>query len=164
MSNKRYWIFALSIALGMLSIASVTLANTLYFPFVSKGVTATPTVTQTPTITPTPRAAVVITFIEADPPGPDVESEFVTIRNQTGATVNMTGWRLVDNTRNTFTFPNFSLGAGRTVNVWSKTGTNTAADLFWGRTTPVWDNIKDCAFLYTNNGSLEHEFCYIRTP
>ena len=49
--------------------------------------------------------------------------------------------------RDRFTFPAFTLASGVSVNVWVRSGTNTATDLFWGRNSAVWNNDGDTATL-----------------
>jgi hypothetical protein len=75
----------------------------------------------------------------------------------------MTGWTLQDNAQNTFTFPNnFTLQSGKEVKVWSKDGNNTASDLYWDLSSAIWDNQKDCAYLYDKDDELQDEYCYNR--
>lgn len=145
------------------------------------GVTPTPTSlpTHTPTVTPTPSATstvvtpgVVITSILFDPPGPDVDGEYVLIENQGGSPVDMTGWTLRDEADNTFTFPTFTLSPGASVRVWTRSGSNTATDLYWGRALPVWNNTGDTAYLRDASNVLIDTYAYtpagtptpIRTP
>lgn len=61
----------------------------------------------------------------------------------------MTGWRLFDLANTRFTFPVFALASGASVNVWVRSGVNTATDLFWGRGSAVWNNDGDTATLTT---------------
>ncbi len=158
--NKRKWIFTVSITLGLLSFASFALAsaitNTIYLPAVYKGPTFTPTVT----LTPTTEAKVTITHIEYDPSGPDIDSEYVSIKNYTSQSVNMTGWILMKNSGTYYTFPTFTLGAGKEVKVWDKSGKDTSTDLYWKLSSAIWDNVSGCARLYDKNDKLVDEFCY----
>jgi hypothetical protein len=172
MMKRTKWALAALLtlaALVLITAASLALSEPIFFPVVYKQPTftptPTPTATATPTPTATPQAAVMITHIEADPSGPDIEGEFVTVKNQTGQSVNMTDWTLKDRTSVTFAFPdNFSLGSGKSVDVWSKEGTNTSSDLYWGLSSPIWDNVKDCGYLYDEDDDLVDEFCYDREP
>ncbi len=116
-----------------------------------------------PTTTPTPlvQAHVRIAYIEYDPPGSnDVAGEYVYLQNQAG-TANMTSWTLCDNAEHCFTFPTFILVAGSTVQVWTKSGENTATDLYWGSESAIWDNTGDTAYLRDSNGMLVHQFSYL---
>ncbi len=131
-------------------------------PTATPGATATPTVTPTPSPAPTPNVR--ITHIEYNPPGSDVEGEYVLIRNFTGSVVNMTGWTLRDQAGHVFTFPPFPLNPDASVRIWTKSGTNTAQDLYWGRSTAVWNNDGDIAYLRDSSGVLIHTYSYLVTP
>jgi len=168
MSGKVRWIFGALLLLSLLTttglaIASV-LASTVYLPAVYKQ--PTPVASPTPTLTPTPEAKVAITHIEADPSGPDIESEYVAIKNQTSSTVDMTDWTLKDKTSTSFEFPTYKLAANKEVRVWSRAKTDededSAYDLYWGLTSAIWDNLSDCAYLYDEDGDQVDEFCYDR--
>lgn len=123
----------------------------------STPVTPTP-VTPTP-VTPTP-ASVTITTLEYDPPGDDLSGEYVVIRNTGGSAADLTGWTLRDLVNNAYTFPSFSLAAGAEVRVWTRAGSNDAANLFWGRTQAVWNNTGDAAILRDAAGVERARFVY----
>jgi len=60
----------------------------------------------------------------------------------------MTGWLLHDNEDiHEFVFPEFTLEAGATVNIWTKSGTNTTTDLYWGLGSAIWNNGGDMVYL-----------------
>lgn len=59
----------------------------------------------------------------------------------------MTGWTLQDAAATTYTFPTFTLPCGGIVKVHTDSGTNTATDLWWGRSSAVWNNSGDTATL-----------------
>jgi micrococcal nuclease len=51
----------------------------------------------------------------------------------------LAGWTLEDENGNSFMFPLVTLYVeGGTVSVYSKSGSNTVLDLFWGSDEPVW--------------------------
>lgn len=116
--------------------------------------TPTPTATPLPTSTPLPPADVRLTYILYNPSGSDLTGEFVRIQNLGGVAANMTAWRLSDADNHDFIFPSFTLAPGATVQVWSKGGTNTATDLYWGQNQPIWTNTGDTAYLRNNSGVL----------
>lgn len=119
-----------------------------------------PTVTKSPTITASHSPAILkITHIESDPPGEDLSGEYVTIQNQGGSPATLTGWTLSDNDSHIFTFPSYALQAGASVKVWSKSGTNTTTDLYWGSSQSIWTNTGDCATL-KNGGQVVNQMCY----
>ncbi|WP_292366182.1 MULTISPECIES: MBL fold metallo-hydrolase [unclassified Methanoculleus] len=85
----------------------------------------------------------------------DLRDERITVTNAEETAVNLTGWTVTDEgTRNTYTFPIFTLDAGADVTVHTGTGNDTATDLYWGRETPVWNNDGDLATLADANGTV----------
>jgi hypothetical protein len=67
-------------------------------------------------------------------------SETTIIQNGGEAALLIGAWVLKDNQGNTYTFPELTLYPGGSVQVHTKAGTNTASDLYWGRTEPVWES------------------------
>jgi hypothetical protein len=65
-------------------------------------------------------------------------SESVNIQNNSDAALLLTGWTLKDGQGSTYTFPQVTLYPGGMVQVHTASGTNTAADLFWGLPGAVW--------------------------
>ncbi|USZ67543.1 lamin tail domain-containing protein [Halorussus salilacus] len=100
-----------------------------------------------------------ITDIQED--GEDSLDEYVDIRNDGDADLEMTGWTLEDEADYTYEFPDgFTLGAGETVRVHTGDGEDTDTDLYWGMGIPVWNNDGDTAYLYDDAGNLADELTY----
>jgi phosphatidylserine/phosphatidylglycerophosphate/cardiolipin synthase-like enzyme len=116
-----------------------------------------PTPSATPTGTP-PAGPAKITAILYDPA--DSLAEYVEIENTSAAALDMSGWTLRDLAGTTYTLPNFTLAAGAKVRVWTNSGTNDAANLYWGRTQAVWNNTGDTAFLRDTQGRLISQYVY----
>lgn len=68
----------------------------------------------------------------------DAASEVVTIKNSGDQVVLLTGWYLRDSQGLTYTFPQLTLHPGALVQLHTGTGDDSATDLYWGRTAPVW--------------------------
>lgn len=154
---------------------TATLTYTVYLPIALFLPTSTPTATPSPTNTlpptdtprptststntPSPTATQVripdlrITIIEYNPPRLDSVGEYVDIRNFDAFTANIAGYTLRDAHDNVFTFPNFSLPAGGTVRVWIRSGSNDAANLYWGQDAATWGNNGDTGVLRHSNGT-----------
>jgi hypothetical protein len=66
------------------------------------------------------------------------ESEVVTIQNDGSEPLFLTGWYLRDAQGLTYTFPQVTLHPGATLKIHTGSGRDTAADLYWGRSNPVW--------------------------
>ena len=69
--------------------------------------------------------------------------EVIVIVNE-GNDTNLNGWTIVSPRGKTFTFGNLTLYKDSFINVHTTNGDNTATDLFWNETAPVWasgDNV-----------------------
>jgi len=80
-----------------------------------------------------------------------VDSEAVTLQNNGDTAIFLTGWTLKDGQGSIYVFPQLTLYPGGVVKVHSGAGTNTAADLFWGLTAPVWKSGELAALYDTQN-------------
>jgi len=100
-------------------------------------------------------AAITIAHIEFNPEGRDVEGEYVLIRNTSTQAADMTGWKLHDGAqRHTYIFPPFVLAPGAEVKLWTRTGANDAANLYWGQRVAVWNNEGDTGTLLDARGAV----------
>jgi len=91
-----------------------------------------------------------------DPKGRDEENlndEYMVFRNSCTHEVDMTGWK-VSAERGSFTFPNFSLDAKKTVTLHSGSGDNNVTDVFWGSSKPIWKNEDDRLLAYNAEGQV----------
>ena len=170
MTGKTKLLIAILIAIGSISVITV-LANTIYFPVIVKSPTITPTATftatatltntpsATPTRTPTPTPGVFISEIVYDPADP--LDEYIEIENTGNNSVDMDGWWIkVDSSGARYDFSDFTLGGDKSVKVWTKVGTDTATNLYWGRTEDVWDDDSDTAYLRDDEGDVVDTFEY----
>ena len=106
------------------------------------------------------RLSVRIVSVLANPPGKDIAGEYVLLRNDTAAEIDISNWMLSDAARHIFRFPAFKLGIGREAKVWTKAGTNDSDNLFWGRKAAVWNNAGDTATLKNQRGVTISRFTY----
>jgi LysM repeat protein len=71
----------------------------------------------------------------------DLNNERVVLQQSGAGTLLLAGWQLQDGNGNQFIFPALELTQdGFQVNVYTKSGTNTADSLYWGLTQPVWSS------------------------
>jgi LysM repeat protein len=73
----------------------------------------------------------------------DLDSERVMLKHTGEGELSLVGWRLEDEQGNIFIFPQFPqliLYRGGAVNIYTKTGSNTVVDLFWGLNNSVWES------------------------
>jgi hypothetical protein len=158
MTKKTKIIISIFVALFSFS-ALVVLANeaasTIYMPVTYKNYS------NVPSATPTPRVA-----ITGFHPSNNPQEDYVTLKNTTGGTIDMTDWWLkAENQSGRYNFPSgFELGANKTVNVRSGVGTDTTTSLYIGLPFSLWTVSDNCAYLRDNNGNLEDKQCVGQAP
>ena len=88
-----------------------------------------------------------------DPAGTDTRTnahlnlEYVVITNTSAKTQPLTRWTLRDAQNHVFTFPAFTLGAGRSVTVHTGKGTASSAHRYFNSGNYIWNNTADTAVL-----------------
>ncbi|NJM08567.1 lamin tail domain-containing protein [Candidatus Gracilibacteria bacterium] len=102
-----------------------------------------------------------IAYIEYDPPGRDVDGEYVLIRNDRTEAVDLSGWQLADRSGNTFTFARCMLQPGATTRVWTGVVAKSDDGLAWGRKIAAWNNSGDTARLLDSNGEEIARYTYV---
>jgi Lamin Tail Domain len=68
-----------------------------------------------------------------------LSAEWVVVSNTGEDPINLANWELRDEDRNVFIFPQVILHTGL-VQIHTISGTNTAIDLYWGKSNPVWES------------------------
>lgn len=89
----------------------------------------------------------------------NLNDEWVDVGNEGATPVDLTGWRIRDESAsNRFDFPEgFALGPGAEVRIRSGCGRPTAAELFWCASgAAIWNNDGDTAFLLDPAGNVAH--------
>jgi hypothetical protein len=120
----------------------------------------------TPTEAPAPLAALptlpasdetVVEIVSVFGAG-DVQTEAVQIRRVGQGQLSLTGWSLQDANGNEFIFPNVNLQAnGSQVDIYTRPGTNTVNQLYWGQTGSIWQSGEE-AKLYDYEGNIRSTF------
>ncbi len=131
-------------------VVAQALGFSVYLPVVSYYATPTPIDTT---------AAVTIVSIQANPSGSALD-EYVEIRNDDSKDVQLKDWTLRDNQGNKYTFPSFVMTAGRTCRIFTGDGESFWCGFGYQRSTPVWDNTSDCAYLRDSTGKEISKKCY----
>lgn len=124
--------------------------------------TAPPEPTATPAPTPLPTAAfqpgettLQITGVAGVG---DLANEQLTLANNGAAAVILTGWTLQDATGTTYTFGQITLfGDGAALTLHTAAGPDSATDLYWGLTAPVWE-AGETATLRDSAGNVQATF------
>jgi micrococcal nuclease len=106
----------------------------------------------------TSRIPLQISYVMANPPGPDEESwaeEEVQIRNTGTDAISLEGYSLSDSSEQQFIFPaSTTLQAGQSLSVFSGCGVSTNSLQYWCAGGPVWDNTSDSIFLRDPQGAI----------
>ncbi len=114
--------------------------------------------------TETGDTALDVVEINADADGDDAENlndEYVTFENSGSEALDLSGWELADAADHTYTVPEGTvLDAGARITVYTGSGTNTEAELYWGQSNPVWNNNGDTVILRDDSGTTVIEETY----
>lgn len=153
MVKKALILITLILVIAAASLARAAVTPKLFLPINVRQPT------MTPTSTPTPVPGVYITEIVYNPPN-NYMNEYVTIKNLTSKSLFMEGWTLRDDSKNIYTFPYYILRSGGSIKVWTKSGTDTYTDLYWGSPVPIWNDHGDCAYLRDEQDTKLAQYCY----
>ena len=97
-------------------------------------------------------------FVAPSPEKENLNEEWVEITNKGSSDVNLAGWTLNDAQNHIYTFPDFVLAAGAKVVVRTGVGDDSAGDLFWSRSSSIWNNSGDLAQLKDLVGSVVSQY------
>lgn len=137
----------------------ITLGQTLIIPVGGSVLAPTATPRAVPTVAPvlTPDNGTVPVAVESVTVAEDVAEEYVTVLNRGAQGVALQGWTLEDEDGHVYTFPNLFLWRSGTVLVHTAAGSDSATDLYWGLTEPVWDKPSEKVVLRDAQGSVVSE-------
>jgi hypothetical protein len=158
MSKKVKFTIAILIAISSFTVL-VVLANeaatTIYIPDIYNNYGAEPTATPIPKV-------VITGFHPSDNP----QDDYVTLRNNTAGSLDLTGWYLkAENQSGRYDFPSgFMLSASASVNVRSGVGTDSATNLFIGLPFSLWTVPNNCVYVRDADGNLQDKQCVGEEP
>ncbi|GAB6095346.1 hypothetical protein JCM14469_15980 [Desulfatiferula olefinivorans] len=107
-----------------------------------------------------PFAGPVIAHIAYTAPGRDLDHEYVEIENRSDRVEDLGNWTLGDRAGHVYLFPRIILGPGARCRIWTRAGTDTDDQLFWGMGRAVWNNTGDRAVLRDRHGLTVHTYEY----
>lgn len=99
----------------------------------------------------------------ADAAGDDRENlddEYLVFENDGEAPLSLAGWTVTDEAGRTYTFPDVVIEPGERIALHSGAGTDTETDLYWGASTPVWNNGGDTVTVRDDTGAVVLEESY----
>jgi Lamin Tail Domain len=105
-----------------------------------------------------------ITKIHYGQVGNNLNTEYIVLKNTTSSTISIKGWKIVsapssDNQH--YVFPRTRVHAGKTVVLYTGSGTNSPGKRYWGATSSRWDNDGDKAVLRSASGTVVDSCQYI---
>ena len=104
------------------------------------------------------RGDIDVEAIEPDPAGNDSENlnQEVVVLEYTGPNpaIVLDGWTVSDDDGNTYTFGTVLLVRGGEVTLHTGSGTDTISDVYWGRSSPAWDNGGENATVRNPDGQV----------
>lgn len=87
--------------------------------------------------------------------------EHIVLRNTGQYSLSLLDWRLRDQNDVEYRFPDFMLAPYASVKIWTASGRNNSANLYWGRTAPVWTNRGNVATLEDDSESVITTYSYL---
>lgn len=84
----------------------------------------------------------------------ELETERVIIHHVGEKEVSLVGWQLQDGDGNAYSFPALTMFQGGAVTVYSREGTSTVVELYWGQDEPIWESGEQ-AFLIDPDGQVQ---------
>ncbi|AAG20977.1 competence-like protein (plasmid) [Halobacterium salinarum NRC-1] len=102
--------------------------------------------------------------IHADAAGDDAENlngEYITVEHTGASSLDLSGWTLADAAGHSYTIPEGTvLEPGDQLTIYTGSGTDTATELYWGQSSPVWNNGGDTISLRDATGTTVIEETY----
>jgi hypothetical protein len=86
-----------------------------------------------------------------------LDVETITIKYNGDGQLDLTGWHIKDSDGNVYTFPSFKLFKNGAVQVHTKSGTDTAIDLYWDLDKAVWQS-GETALLTDHDGKPQDSY------
>jgi LysM repeat protein len=69
----------------------------------------------------------------------DLMTERIVLQSNINGELSLAGWKVDDSAGNVYTFPQVAIFVkGGIINLFTKAGTDSVSDLYWGSSTPVW--------------------------
>ena len=84
----------------------------------------------------------------------ELETERVLIKHIGEREVSLVGWQLQDQDGHAFNFPALTMFQGGAVTVYTRAGTSTVVELYWGMDEPLWQP-GEKAYLIDPDGQIQ---------
>ncbi|HLC49999.1 MAG TPA: lamin tail domain-containing protein [Candidatus Nanoarchaeia archaeon] len=83
--------------------------------------------------------------------------EYIVLKNECDSSCSLEGWSISDDTSiasHVYTFPSFSVNAKSSFKLYTGKGTNSAASMYWGKCSSIWNNDGDTVTIKNSNGEV----------
>ncbi|MEJ2757567.1 MAG: lamin tail domain-containing protein [Anaerolineales bacterium] len=87
----------------------------------------------------------------------ELETERVLIEHVGDKEVSLNGWQLQDQDGHVYTFPALTMFSGGAVTVYTRAGTSSVVELYWGLDAPIW-SAGEKAYLLDPEGTVQAVF------
>ncbi|HKJ58569.1 MAG TPA: lamin tail domain-containing protein [Halobacteriales archaeon] len=102
--------------------------------------------------------ALQVADVQFDAPGAEranLDEEYVAFENAGEAAIDLSGWRVEDAAGHAYAFADGTeLGPGERLTLRTGSGSDTAADVYWGSGNPIWNNTGDTVSVFDADGAL----------
>lgn len=89
-----------------------------------------------------------------------LNDEYVVITNSGLTPASIYAWKLEDEAKHYYLFPDIAIKPGQNITVHTGKGSDNSTHLFWNSGNPVWNNDHDNAYLYNAEGELVDSYSW----
>ncbi|WP_323676072.1 lamin tail domain-containing protein [Halorubellus sp. PRR65] len=105
-----------------------------------------------------------VATVHADADGPDgdnLNDEYVVLENRGDDTIDLSGYTIRDDANHAYTIPaDVTLRPGEQLTLFTGSGSASGGSLYWGASSPIWNNDGDAVYVETTNGTTAVEYEY----
>jgi len=122
------------------------------------------TSTTNPTTTQSQVRSLALANVHADAEGRDgdnLNDEYIILSNTGDSTLDLSGWTIADSAGHTYQVPaGVTLESEETLTIRTGSGSDTDSELYWGASSPIWNNDGDTVIVTTDDGDTILEETY----
>jgi hypothetical protein len=92
---------------------------------------------------------IIVSELICHPDGNELDGEYVIVQNLSNRKIDLKDWQLCDyKSVHCYVFGDIAIQPQSSLKVWTRDGTNTSTELYFGEAKPIWNNGEDTAYLY----------------
>jgi len=85
----------------------------------------------------------------------NLNDEYIVFENTESSSLDVSEWSVSDEADHTYHFPDgFEIESGETVTLRTGSGSDTESDLYWGSSSPIWNNNGDTVIVRDRSGEV----------